>query len=218
MIPTPTRQEIDHRTIKLIVGIIAISLPFLTALLAANRITSISDSYYEVGWSHSFFTGFLFAIAAFMCAYNGVSRVEMVLSKIASLAGLGIALFPCRCGDHPELIPGVHAASAAVMFLILAYFCDAFLRRARQKGHVQATIRVVIYAACGIAILAAIGALALDHVLHDALSKGVDRFTFYGEATGLIAFGISWLTASRVLPGLTRPDERFSPLRQVNPP
>ena len=50
------------------------------------------------------------------------------------------------------------------------------------------------------------------------LPAGVDRFTFYGEATGLIAFGISWLTASRVLPGLTRPVERFSPLRQVNPP
>jgi hypothetical protein len=34
---------------------------------------------------------------------------------------------------------------------------------------------------------------------------------------GLIAFGISWLTASRTIPGITRADERFSPLREDNP-
>ena len=41
---------------------------------------------------------------------------------------------------------------------------------------------------------------------------------FYGEAAGLFAFGISWLTASRTVPGLTHPEERFSPLRPDKPP
>ena len=45
-----------------------------------------------------------------------------------------------------------------------------------------------------------------------------ERFTFYGETTALVAFGVSWLTASRVLPLITRQDERFSPLREQNPP
>lgn len=211
MFAAPKREEIDHRTIKLIVGLIAISLASLTSLFASTPISSISDSYYEVGWSQSIFIGFLFAIAAFLLAYNGESRSEMLLSKLAAVAALGVALFPCGCGMHTEFIPYVHAISAAMMFLILAYFCYMFFRRAKDKGHPQAKARAGIYAACGIAILLAILALAIDNLFPQSLSAHISRLRFYGEATGLVAFGISWLTASRVLPGITRKDERFSP-------
>jgi hypothetical protein len=34
---------------------------------------------------------------------------------------------------------------------------------------------------------------------------------------GLVAFGISWLNASHVLPVVNRPSERFSPLADRNP-
>ena len=112
MFPTPTRPEIDHRTIKLVVGVIAISLPCLTSYFATDRIASISESYYEGGWSQTIFIGFLFAIAAFLLAYNGMSRPEMISSKIASAAGLGVALYPCKCVTHVERIPYVHGASA----------------------------------------------------------------------------------------------------------
>ncbi|MEO7323211.1 MAG: hypothetical protein ABIW82_00110 [Dokdonella sp.] len=211
MFAAPKKEEIDHRTIKLIVGVIAISLASLTSLFASTPISSISDSYYEGGWSQSIFVGFLFAIAAFLLAYNGESRTEMLLSKLAAVAALGVALFPCGCGTHSEFIPYVHAISAATMFLILAYFCYMFFRRAKDKGHPQAKARAGIYAACGIAILLAILALALDNFFPASLSARIPRLRFYGEATGLVAFGISWLTASRVLPGITRKDERFSP-------
>ena len=76
----------------------------------------------------------------------------------------------------------------------------------------------MIYGACGIAIGLAIVVLAADHAFRGALSKVVTRLVFSGEATGLIAFGISWLTASRTLPFITRQDERFSLLHDVNPP
>ncbi len=141
----------------------------------------------------------------------------MILSKVASAAALGVALFPCRCDSHTEVVPYVHGASASVMFLILAYFCYGFFRRARSKGHPQAQARATIYAVCGIAIILSILALAFDHFSGGTLHAMTPRFTFYGEATSLIAFGISWLTASRVLPAVTRQDERFSPLRERNP-
>ncbi|GAB2525752.1 hypothetical protein GCM10008940_30600 [Microbulbifer agarilyticus] len=35
------------------------------------------------------------------------------------------------------------------------------------------------------------------------------RLTYYVEATGLFAFGIAWLTASRMLPFITSEDERI---------
>ncbi len=218
MFSSPKRPEIDHRTIKLIVGLIALTLAGLTSFFAQTTLSSISVAYYEVGWSRNIFVGFLFAIAAFLLAYNGQSTWEMVLGKLAACAALGVAMFPCRCGDRPEIIPGVHAVSAAVMFAILAFFCYGFFERARSKGHLQARLRSYIYAACGVTIVAAILVLALDHLLHGRISAEIYRFTFYGERAALIAFGVSWLTASRVLPVITSREERFSLFGDQPPP
>ena len=213
----PQRHEIDHRTIKLVVGLIALSLATLTSVFATTKIASISASYYEGGWSQSIFVGFLFAIAAFLVAYNGYSQTEMLLSKLAAAAALGVALFPCECDGQEALVPYVHGACAAVMFLILAYFCLGFYQRAHAKHYREADRRAVVYAVCGLLIVAAILALAADHFSQGALTQRIPRFVYYGEGTGLIAFGISWLTASRTLPGLTRKDERFRPLQDENP-
>ena len=217
MFASPTRPEIDHRTIKLIVGLIALTLASLTSFFAQSSISSISASYYEGGWSLNIFVGFLFAIAAFLLAYNGQSTREMVLSKVAACAALGVAMFPCQCGDHPEIIPDVHGISAAVMFLILAYFCYGFLARAREKGHSQAMVRSYIYGICGLTIVLAILTLAFDHFSNGMLSAKIPRLTFYGERAALIAFGVSWLTASRTLPVITSKAERFSPFSDRDP-
>lgn len=85
------------------------------------------------------------------------------------------------------------------------------------KDYPQAKLRAAIYACCGVAIVLSIVVLGYDGLTENSLSAAIPRLTFYGEATGLIAFGISWLTASRVLPVLTRPNERFSPLNDLNP-
>ena len=98
------------------------------------------------------------------------------------------------------------------MFLVLAYFCYIFYRRARQKGYAQANARATIYALCGIAIALAIAVVVFDSLTGGMLSAKVARIIFYAERTALMAFGISWLTASRVLPMLSREDERFWPL------
>lgn len=211
---TSTR-EIDHRTLKLVVGVIALTLPGLTNILASAPLSSISASYYEQGWSQSIFIGFLFAIASFLLAYNGTTRLEMFLSKIACAAALGVALFPCDCG-HQSSVAWLHYSSAAIMFVILAFFCYAFYRTAIAKGHMRARVRATIYAACGMGIVAAIAAMGYD-ALFGTFSRLMPRFTFYGEATGLIAFGISWLLASRVLPIITAENERFSPFAANNP-
>lgn len=211
MLPNPTKEEIDHRTLKLLVGLMALSLGNLTSFFADSKIESISASYFEGGWSQSILVGFLFAIAAFLLAYNGLSRSEMLMSKFAAVAALGVALFPCGC-KGPEIIPYVHFGSAAVMFLILVYFCFVFYKRARAKGHTEANRRAFIYVLCGIVIIASILIMVIDKVTGGVLRSMIPRLVFYCERAGLVAFGISWLTASRVLPVLTRSDERFSPL------
>ena len=218
MTSKPTRVEIDHHTIKLIIGVIAISLATLTSIFSETPLESISASYHEEGWSSIIFIGFLFAISAFLIAYHGRSAFELVISKIAAVSALGVAMFPCSCGGHQEIIPHVHYISATVMFLILVAFCYSFFKRARGKGHTQAVFRAYIYAICGITILVSIAVIGLDFVLDEAISSRISRLTFYCEAVALVAFGIAWLTASRILPLITRKDERLSisPFRRNN--
>jgi hypothetical protein len=213
----PQHQEIDHHTIKLLVGIIAITLAWLTSAFANTTLTSISAAYYEGGWSQVIFIGFLFAISALMLAYNGYTKVEMVLCKIAALSAICIAMFPCRCVDREEIVEGLHGGAAIVLFLILAYLCWGFYRRAHAKHSLQAQVRSWIYLACGLAMLVSIVSLAIETFTQGGLTKLMTRFVFFGEALGLVAFGVSWLTASRTLPFLTSKEERFSPLRQHNP-
>lgn len=211
----PKRVEIDNRTLKLVVGLIAIGMPILTDLLSDRQIHSISESYYCEGRTSTVFVGFLFAIAAFLCAYNGRSRYQMFWSKVAAVSAALIALFPCDCDRIKG--PGVHYAAAAALFGVLTYFCWAFYRRSFTSKYPEAKLRRIIYLACAIAMVLAILALAANALVHFD-KRELPQFVFYGEATGLIAFGISWLVASRTLPVLTHPRERFSPFRQDNPP
>ena len=136
------RPEIDNHTMKLIVGVIALSLPVLTSNLSVNPLDSISAAYWDIGgWPRNIFVGFLFAIGAFLLSYNGHSAREMILSKVAAFASVGVAMFPCKCEGQAEIIPYVHYASAAVMFGILAIFCYFFLQRARGRVSVRAVLR-----------------------------------------------------------------------------
>ena len=200
----PRRPEIDEYAIKFIVGVIALSLPWIEIGLTKGSITSISASFWESDpWPRNFLVGFLFAIAAFLLAYNGKCEVEMWLAKIASLAALGVAMFPCGC-DVPsrEIIPHVHTISAAVMFVVLAAFCYIFMRRARAKGHREARWRARIYLGCATGMIASFVLFAIHEISAD------DALIFWGETIGLMSFGLSWLTASRMVRVITRPQER----------
>lgn len=208
-------KEIDDHVLKLTVGLVALGLPCLTSFLSGNQIASISASYYEQGWTNDFFIGCLFAISSFMFAYNGDSAAEMILSKIVALAGLGVGLFPCGCGKQPDpkANPNLHYLSAAIMFAVLACLCVIFYRRARAKGHREAIWRSYLYALCGTTIAVVIAVLGIDNfVLGNYLGSKWSQLTFWGETAALVAFGTSWLVASRVFPVITNPDERVSVL------
>jgi heme A synthase len=207
MIALPKKPEINYRTIKLLIGLIALTLPILTSLLAATQLKSISASYYEKGPAHVIFIGFLFAIAAFLAAYNGKERAEKILSRVASVGALVVASFPC-C-DGLEIIQHTHFTAAAIVFVILAWFCFIFYRRAKDRKQRAANRRAIVYVLSGIAIVLSIAVLGINFLLGGPISDRFPRLVFYGEWTGLLAFGISWLTASRILPLLSLEKERM---------
>ena len=210
------RQQINQHTIKFIVGVIAISLGPLTWIFAfPPPLLSISASYYSGGVSQSIFIGFLFATAAFLLAYNGYGPWDMWLSRLAAAAALGVALFPCHCALHSELGLSVHTAAAIIMFLILVYFCYGFYKRAQEKlkedkQRRHARWRAGIYVVCGVLIVLSLVILAVDPLTGHLFSHNFKYLVFWGELVSLVAFGVSWLTASRIIWFLTQPGERYS--------
>lgn len=211
MFSQPQNPEVAHRTIRLIIGLIALFLAGLTNFLAGGELESISAAYHANDWSRNIFVGALFALAALLACHNGYSRTEMILSKIAAVGALGVALFPCECNIGGDIVPYVHYLSAGIMFAILTFMCYAFYRRARSKSTGRANLRAIIYAACGLVIIASIVIMAYYSFTRE--STDIKQVIFYGERAGLIAFGISWLLASHILPGVSTSNERHTPFR-----
>ncbi len=223
LLDRPTRRiEIDYRTLRLAIGVIALALGWITQAFAGSPLGSISESYYHPGPSQTVFIGSLFAIATFLFAYNGHDYRDLLASKIAAIAALGVALFPCTCAGatggaclRRPLLPYVHWISAMVMFLVLAWFCLSFYRQARRKAREAPTQgaaprrRARIYAVSGLVILAAMLVLLIDSLSGHPLKARWPQLVFWGELAALTAFGASWLTASQSLPVLTRRDERL---------
>jgi hypothetical protein len=201
--------EIDQYTIKFLIGFVSLMLPIVEYALTGGHIQSISESYWYPHslWSRNILVGSLIAIAALLAAYNGTSRTQLFMGKAAAIAAVLIAMFPCACGlDSQEIVKGVHSASAGVMFAVLAWFCWDFINRAKEKLHdarrAAAGRRIVIYRICGIGMIIAV-ALFIAHAFIEC-----ELLILAGETLGLISFGVSWLTASHKLPGITHPSER----------
>jgi hypothetical protein len=220
--PYPTqegrRPEINQRTMKFIVGAIAIGLPIAIALLTGMAVGSISESYWYGDPSlpmtaRSVFVGCLFAIASFLFAYNGEDSKETLPSKIAGFSALGVALDPCDCDKHAHALSGFHFAFAAAMFGILAWFCWHFRQRALAKllkdGNSKAGRRANIYLTCFVAMMIAILVMGVRLAKRDWFGDWPDVI-FCMEALGLFAFGLSWSTASLVWPFITERQERHS--------
>ncbi len=213
----PFRAEINEHTSKLIIGLIALSLAIFVRFISDKPLHSISASYHEGYWSRDIFVGCLFAVSAFLLSYNGKAthqRIQMLMSKIGAIAALGVALFPCKCVIHDEIIKGVHGLSTATMFLVLTVFCGFFAYSAWKKykifGYWRPLLRVSVYLLCASIMLTSILIIFIDHILDNAFSSEISTLIFNAEAAALMAFGIAWLTTSQFLPWITDEIERFS--------
>ena len=201
----------DYRALRLLVGLIALALPFAVTILSKdNSLQSISASYHTA--ARDAFVGMLCIVGAFMWAYNGHSIKEGTASKIASLAAFMVALFPTRCsGCDLTHITYIHYISAAVLFAILAYFCLGPFRKNTKGAGGKKARRAKIYLFCGVTIIISMLAIGVSNYM------GIDeqyRITYWGEAVALCAFGIAWIVAGKVIPWLVDDEEALRLLKQ----
>jgi hypothetical protein len=221
-------EEFDADASKFIIGFIAFFLPLAVMFITSTSLQSISASYHEGFWPRDIFVGFLFMIGALLFTYNGrrplrgqenlelncltiftqCQGVQKLLSKIAGGFAIFIAIFPCKCIKHQEIIPKIHGISAALLFFILFLFCLIFLIRAGikikmsiledKKPNKHPKYRQWIYGACAFFILLGMVLLLLDHKYPGIQIVDNISTSFLGEWILLWAFAFSWSTSSQL--------------------
>ena len=208
---------LSHYAMRRLVGIIALFLPFmlvggniLFALAGPDHALphpllerSISDYRYTV--MGDCYVGSLCAIAAFLMCARGYDLFDEIAGMLAGVFALGVAVCPSedpRLAVHSLLqreANSIHTVFAALMYLVLTYFCLVRFRmtepatgRTRRKRH-----RDAVYAICGVTML------ACDAVMVGANLKSMARVLepldplLISESLALVAFGTAWLTKGR---------------------
>ena len=198
----------DYKRTRLLIGIIAFTLPFAVSFISSTHLSSISASYYTE--ARDVLVGMLFIVGAFLFAYNGYTIWQSRASKIGSLAAVLIALFPTNCDTCPlTFISIVHYCSATTLFSILTYFCfGPFRKKAKAKNTTKAGRRIKIYLFCGTIMIVCMLTMFISNFL-PKIEVETLRIFYWAEAVALVAFGTAWMTASKVIPVLADKDERL---------
>jgi hypothetical protein len=203
-------QQFDHRVIKFLIGVIAVFIAFFMQTVSGEVLRSISESYHYR--ARDWFVGLLFVEAALILSFSGINRFERILTIVASIFAAAVAVAPCDCGRGAATLSFLHFPAAAGLFVILGYFCWRFRKTAKSKAkeYPEANKRVHVYSVCLIGIVASLLMGAVYAFAEKAIDATFPNYVFWLEALGLVSFGVSWLAASRTIPVITNPKERYS--------
>ncbi|GAA0853086.1 DUF998 domain-containing protein [Aliiglaciecola litoralis] len=214
----PKLLTFDYRALRLLVGIIAVSIPVIVTLIAKLELPSISASYYTN--ARDAFVGLLFVVAAFLWAYNGHTNWQKYTSKLAAIAAIGVAVFPTSCdADIFEKVCDIygesstgtlHYVSASILFVVLAIFCFVFFRNDIKHQEGKKKRRSQIYLTCGVVMVIAMAVMLSTLFIDYQQSFGWTSVVFVAEAAALIAFGSAWIVAGKAIPWLVNDNEKLT--------
>jgi hypothetical protein len=202
---------ISYMTMRKLVGILGIALPFVLliggALGRQGAQTSISAYYYtSMG---TILVGILCGVSLFLFSYKGYDRWDTIATNIAAGAALGIAIFPSFSAalTHPvgpfmlksNVSQVFHVGFATVFFVLLALISFfLFTKTDKKKIDPEKKAHNIVYRVCAIVIVAM---LILIVVTMAAKRKGDPEpyLIFIFESIALIAFGTSWLVKGKAI-------------------
>lgn len=211
---TTRPHAFNYQLQRLMIGLVALSLPIIVMIFGCNDLTSISSSYHSE--SRDIFVACLAAVGLLMIPYQGKSGEatdEYWVSKIGGVAAIVVALVPTSCPEQDEpsfacLVGSacgaanqpVHIMAAVVVFASLFWLCIIFRKRALDKfksnKYTNARVRKHIYELCMIGILLGTVLVGLDMLGFEVLGATT---VFWGEAIMLFSFAIAWMTASQMI-------------------
>ena len=213
---------------RLVVGFIGVALPTLLFALDALFlkkgvvVKGSLSAYYHSG-ARDLFVGALCVTGFLLLTYMAAQRKtwDFLLSSIAGVAALGVALLPTtrpdladdatRCGEVADVAPAgcthlqqafgetaiaaIHFASAGVFILSLAAIC--YLFSTREKRFTGNLFQYRLHLACTAAILLGVAWVGVGHLL-DVELFGLTPL-YVGEVVSVYAFGVSWIAKGRDL-------------------
>jgi len=205
----------SYLSLRIVVGILSIILP-IVMLIGSNlffKCNSVQESisaYYHTAM-RDIFVGIISAISVFLFTYKGYERKDDIVGNFASVFAIGVAFFPSSYfGIKTSCIPQhidngifdiLHLISAALLFLMLAYFSFFLFTKSSPNPTSQKLKRNVIYRVCGILILICIVLLAIYFLyLRDRFPSLISlNPIFWLETVALWSFGVSWLTKGEMI-------------------
>jgi len=191
---------VSYRTLRRAIGLIGIALP-IALVVAENLICLITQdhlakplvldsisSYYWSGPAHAIFIGSLCAIGVFLWSYCGNGKWDPLAGNLACVAAVCVAVFP-----NSSVTSTVHYISAAILFLLLAYFCLYSFpgQDPKTTPTPKKPLRNKIYITCGVLILVSIVSAAVLQLIYRPDSPPWS-LVFVFESLAIWAFGWSW--------------------------
>ncbi len=205
MVVNSMHRQINHKTMRVIIGCIALFLAPMVYLIAGAEqpLTSISISYWTD--AQDIFVGALIAVGFFLSAYNGTGETkdwEFKLSKAAAVFAICVALFPTAGYNDTDLAAAwtikfansigfqpfqIHYGSAVLLFMCLIAMMWFFSNRALKKRKYKRS-----YAYRVISVSMVLGILVL--YVYGSITD-MNNMILFIEIWGLTLFGIGWLIA-----------------------
>ncbi len=205
-------QVINAKTLQMIMGTIACSLPFVLVI----TVYILGDNTpYQPSISDFFFTkakvpfiGSLWAVGMFMFAYKGYldnKRIsDNAISNVLGFCAIAIAVFPTDPENADLSTIGIlHLVFAGTFFIILGYMSYFRFTLSNQAlGSLKAPKirRNFVYKLCGILLFLSLLCMVIYLILESLEVIPVFKHViFWCETAGLLAFGVSWLTKAELI-------------------
>jgi hypothetical protein len=213
----------NYLYLRKVVGWLGTLLPLI--LLAANPI-ALSIEHSSCGWLpnsvsgyyyspvRNIFVGAVVGLGLFLIAYVGADLGDRVITDLAGVFALGVAFFPTtptvaspasatcetvsQLSSRQQVIGDVHAVSAVLFLLFLAWMAIRFTTADSPQPAPQRLLRNRIYWICAIVILASAVAAVVTNFLPVSLRPSFPYLFLY-EAVGIFAFGVSWFVDDQML-------------------
>ena len=214
--PFPLDNEyiISYYKLRKAIGWLGLLMPIIVRLGAWLREgipsnESISAYYYTS--MRDVFVGVLVATGVFLFCYRGPDKQDNILTNIAGLCAIGIALFPTERQYHPLIVErfakvlspecysnhgplGFHIYVVAAFFLLISYLTIfRFPKLSQPYLTKQKLTRNKIYRICGIVMVLMLIAI----VVIKAIDK--EASIFKPETVAIVAFGVAWLVKGQAI-------------------
>ncbi len=190
-------MRLNTKRLRVMIGWLAMLLPWIVVLLIGYFPKSISATWYTNACTP--FMIVLGAASLLLISYRGYEKIDDIILTCSGMAGLGICLFPCSI----ETVTGkvgtfmidskishiVHIICAVIFFALLAYNSFFLFTKCDGAKTKQKKIRNIIYRVCGIGMVASFAILLLPpfHIK-----------VWLMETIALLFFGVSFLTKADI--------------------